>query len=273
MIRNASIAAATVALMATTSAAAVDVCHIANAGFLIKGEKTSVLIDGLMEEDAYEGRFALPSAETLKAMNERNGLFADLGLVLATHRHGDHFDAKATIRHLRMSEGVKYMVPADALPALDANGLTSEEKSRLFVIPDATNTDRAVNGARVETFDVEHGPNMPQNVGYRVTVDGVSFFHTGDISATREQLEAAGVNALKVDVLIMPFWYSHMDAEQLAAVRASWSADIVLPTHFNPQPQPWMVRFGGPEGIRASISENFNKTLYLTDEGACKTIE
>ena len=252
---------------------AAEICHVANAGFVIKGETVAVLIDGLMEEDVYEGRFALPSAEALKAMNERTGDYQNLSLVLATHRHGDHFDPKATIRHLRTTSEVHYVLPAEALAALEANGLRADEQSRITFIEDSVRTDQTMQGVRIESFDVEHGEGMPQNIGYRVTVDGVSFFHTGDINATREQLAAAGITGLEVDVLIMPFWYTLSAPEQLAAVKESWTARIMMPTHFNPTPPAWMARFGGLEGVQAKISAEFDKTVFLTEEGACETIE
>lgn len=272
-MRKGAIAATALMLAGSSGAGAVEICHVANAGFLIKGEDTAVLIDGLMEEDVYDGQFALPSAETLKNMFERTGDFENLSLVLATHRHGDHFDPKATVRHLRATEGVRYVVPADTIPALEAQGLTDSDRGRLILIEDATRTDRTHDAVRIETFDIDHGPDMPQNVGYRVTVDGVSFFHTGDINSERPQLEAAGLTALEVDALIIPFWYPIMSEERLAAVKASWSPGMLVATHFNPTPPAWMAQFGGLEGVQETIRDAFGEVLFLTEEGGCRTVE
>lgn len=76
------------ALAFSVPTAAVDLCHVANAGFLIKGETASVIIDGLMQEDHYDGRFALPSDTMVGAMMNQTGDFDNLRLVLSTHRHG-----------------------------------------------------------------------------------------------------------------------------------------------------------------------------------------
>ena len=256
-------------LFLSTPSGAVELCHVANAGFLIKGENASVLIDGLMREDQYEGRFALPSEAMFGNMMRKSDVFENLQLVLSTHRHGDHFDPKATVQHMRSTEGVRYAVPADALPTLEANSLTEEEKDRLFVVEDGPQSEFSHAGISVQTFDVDHGPNQPQNVGYRVTVDGVSFFHTGDISATREQLSAAGVNGVSVDALIMPFWYGMGDVKQQATIAESWQAGRVVATHFTPDPQPWMERFGGVPGVMKMVRETHGDPLISTTEGEC----
>ena len=259
--------------LASTAASAVELCHVANAGFLIKGSKTSVLIDGLMEADQYQGRFALPSNDHLGAMMDKTGDYRNLSLVVSTHRHGDHFDPLATLKHLRANAGVKYAYPTDAVASLEAIGLTQQEKQRIISIPDATQTDFDVENIAVQTYDVDHGPNMPQNVGYRITVDGVSFFHTGDINASRQQLESAGLNGLEVDALIMPFWFGMQDAEQLATIKQSWNAKLVIPTHFNPEPQAWMAQFGGLTGVQEKVKSAFGQAEVITEEGKCITVE
>ncbi len=268
-----TLAAIAVITIPVAGAGAVELCHLANAGFLIKGETASVMIDGLMEEDQYQGRFALPSDQHLAAMMDKSGDYSNLALIVSTHRHGDHFDPLATIKHLRATTDVTYAYPADAVAALDANGLTEAEYDRVISVPDATQTDFSVGDVSVQTFDVDHGPNMPQNVGYRITVDGVSFFHTGDINASREQLESAGVNALEVDALIMPFWFGMRDPVQMKTISESWIAKMVVPTHFNPKPQPWMAQFGGMAGVQDSVKKSFNRAEIVTEEGKCITVE
>lgn len=259
-------------LAVSAPSTAVELCHIANAGFLIKGQAASVLIDGLMHEDQYDGRFALPSDDMFGDIINKTGLFDNLRLVLSTHRHGDHFDPRATVQHLRATDDVLFAVPEDALPALKANTLTGDEQGRVVLVPDGPQSQFEYGGILVQTYDVDHGPNMPQNVGYRVTVDGVSFFHTGDMSARREQLSAAGVNALPVDVLMLPFWYGMQDTAQQQSIKESWSAARIVPTHFNPRPQAWMNRYGGLEGVKKIINETHDNPLISTIEGECTQI-
>ena len=258
---------------ASSTTHATEICHIANAGFLIKGENTSVLIDGLMIEDQYQGRFALPSQTMQKQMVERSGLFSDLSVVASTHRHGDHFDPKATVAHLRANPTVHYILPADTLATLEANGLTNDEQSRITFAPDDMQSAYSFSDVTVEAYDIDHGPNMPQNVGYHITVDGKSVFHTGDINATWPQLSKAGMNALTVDALLIPFWFGLGDDDQRGVIDQSWSYGIIVPTHFSTQPAAWMEQFGGFGKLKEFTASAYENAIIVADEGMCAEIK
>lgn len=254
----------------STPTLAVDVCHIANAGTLIKGENASVLIDGLIREDQYDGQFHLPSPDMQKAMFERTGLFENLKIVLTTHRHGDHFDANAIRQHMDDVDGVTYVMPEEAKNMLAALSPSEDQMKNVIGIPDAKQSALTVDGVLVEAYDIDHGPNQPQNTGYRVTIDGKHFFHTGDMSASREQLAEAGVNNLDVDGLIIVFWYG-MEDERRAAISESWNAKTILPTHFGAKPAPWMEQFGGPDGLKDTIEKSYPNAVVHRTEGECTT--
>lgn len=260
------------ALAANTPAYAVELCHVANAGFLIKGENASVLVDSLMVEDHYEGRFALPSDDNVKSMMARTGDYAGLKLVLSTHRHGDHFDPKATIRHLRANPEMRYIYPADALPTLTTNSLTADEKQQITFVPAGPPQTYRFDDIAVESFDIDHGPNMPQNVGYRITLEGTSVFFTGDISANRDSLATSGVTALQVDALVIPFWYGMDDEPQRAAMGESWSYSTIVPTHFQARTAPWMAQYGGPDGVKQAVHDNTANSVIIADENQCHTL-
>jgi L-ascorbate metabolism protein UlaG (beta-lactamase superfamily) len=249
----------------------VDLCHIANAGFLIKGENASVLVDGLMVEDHYSGRFALPSDVTIESMMQRTDDFSALKLVLSTHRHGDHFDPKATIRHLRANTHIQYVYPADTIATLTANGLTPDEEHRITAVPVGSPQSYMFDDISVESFAIDHGENMPQNVGYRITLDGRSIFFTGDISASRDSLKASGLTAMQTDVLVIPYWYGMNDAKQRTAMRESWSYKTIIPTHFQTG-APWMARYGGPDGLKATVRDSMPNAMILANENQCYTL-
>lgn len=252
---------------------AVELCHIANAGFLVKGDQSSVLIDGLMIDDQYEGRFALPSEAMQKQMMDKTGLFNNLSVVVSTHKHGDHFDPKATVAHIRATKDVNYVLPADTKEALSANGLQLSEMSRIKFAIDGQQSRYQLGDVIVEVYDIDHGPNMPQNNGYRITVDGKTFFHTGDINTSREQLSDSGMNALEVDVLMIPFWYGLNDDEQRGTLEASWSYKHIVPTHFQATPAPWMEQFGGFDGLKQTVVKAYAHAYLIANEGECLPIE
>ena len=188
-------------------------CHVANAGFLIKGKSAKVILDGMTQRDDYNGSFFMPSDET------RSSLLNDptINVSLVTHSHGDHFDAAITLQHLRANPKVKYVMPPEAFELLQAEGLTELEGNRVHAVYPALSGEPKTlvfEGVSVDVYQIDHGNGQPQNIGYGVTVDGFSLFHPGDISATREQLKAAGLNQKPTDVLLLPFWYGLGDEVQ-----------------------------------------------------------
>lgn len=265
-----SIAAVT---MLSSASLATDLCHIANAGFLIKGNNASVMIDGLMIEDQYQGRFILPSSAMQQNMMDAKGLFGNLSVVVSTHKHGDHFDPKATVAHMRRNEKTNYVLPSDTQETLVANGLTADEMTRITFVPDNQHSQYNFGNIVIEAYDIDHGPNMPQNTGYRITVDGKSVFHTGDINTSRTQLSESGMNALPVDVLLIPFWFGFNDAEQRASLDASWNYNHIVPTHYQAQPAPWMDQFGGFDGLKEKVASEYENASILTNEGECMSIK
>lgn len=260
-------------ILITGAVQAIEVCHVANAGFLLKGKDASVLIDGLMVEDHYDGRFALPSHEMHDQIINRTDLFENLSVVASTHRHGDHFDPNATLELLRTNIEVSFVYPEDTLATLTESGLTDEEAKRITAVPDNQRSSYSYGDISVETYDVDHGPNMPQNVGYRITIDGVSVFHTGDINASREQLSSNGLNTNPVDVLLIPFWYGLNDDTQRAAIDETWAYKTIVPTHFSAKAAPWMEQFGGFGQLKETVAKTYPNAVIIAEEGQCVTFE
>lgn len=251
----------------------VKLCHIANAGFLAEAGESAVLFDAVMEKDHYDGRFALPSSETLSAMQAGKDAFEKVKLALVTHRHGDHFDAQATLNHLRMDQTVSYVMPPEAYQLLLGAGLGEPEKSRVHaILPDWTDgpVKHKIGGVDLEIYRVDHGPNMPQNLGYRVKVGDKWVFHTGDINASAERLQDAGLNATNVDIMLMPFWYI---LEHDKTIRKAWDISSMVPMHYHATPQPWMADLGGPEGLRTRTATLWPNSVRLDREMQCQSMD
>lgn len=98
------------------SAVGVEVTHLANEGFLLRAGDTAVLIDALFG-DGIDGYPAVPP-EPRRRLEEAKGEFAGVDLVLATHYHGDHFDAEAVARHLTSNPGARFVSTRQAVDEL-----------------------------------------------------------------------------------------------------------------------------------------------------------
>ena len=256
----------------STQAAPLNICHVANAGFLISAKDAAVVIDAVMEKDSYDGRFSLPSPSTLASLQKGTGQFEQVKVALVSHLHGDHFDPVASLQHMRRNKHVEYVMPPEAYQMLLSSGLTNTEQKRVHsVLPDWKSGPLTitVNDIPIEVFRIDHGPDMPQNLGYRVTLGSHTVFHTGDINASAERLGAAGLNKIPVDIMLMPFWNI---LERKDTIDKAWNIKTMIPMHYHAQAQPWMEQFGGPEGLRATTEAEWPNAVRIDQEMQCKTL-
>jgi len=273
-LRLSAIFLACLVLAWPATASPVKLCHIANAGFLAEGRDAAVLFDAARVTDEYKGSYELPSVDLMKDLIAGTGAFSKVKLALVSHRHNDHFDAGATLAHLRADKDVEYVMPPEAFALLEAAGLGAGERKRVHsVLPswEGGPITLEIAGVHIEAYRVDHGPNRPQNIGYRVTIDGMTFFHTGDISATEESLRKAGLDATPVDVMLLAFWYGSDDAAQNRALANNWQIGTVVPMHFASEKSSWMRGQGGKDKVVNYTHAQWPGSVMLTTEMACHT--
>ena len=249
------------------SAGSVKLCHIANAGFIAEGKNAAVLFDAARMRDEYGARFVMPSGDLMQDLTAGSGAFSKVKLALVSHRHNDHFDQSATLAHLRADLDVEYIMPPEAYDLLVAAGLSEVEATRVHsVLPpwEGGPVVRNIAGMRIEAYRVDHGPNRPQNVGYRVLLDGMTFFHTGDISASAESLRKAGLVATPVDVMLLAYWYGDADTAQNKAIFDAWEIGTTVPMHF-------AGAGSSRERLIRNIHAQWPSSVQLTSEMACHT--
>jgi len=247
------------------SAALVKLCHIANASFIAEGKSAAVLFDAARLTDEYNGAFVLPSTNLMQSLTAGTGAFSKVKVALVSHRHNDHFDASATLAHLRGDRDVEYVMPPEAYALLEKAGLSTTEAERVHsVLPpwEGGPITLDIAGVRIEAYRIDHGPKRPQNIGYRVFLDGMTFFHTGDISASEESLRKAGLNATPVDVMLLAYWYGMNNAPQNKAIFSAWEIGTVVPMHFG-------GRGNARERLIRNLLAQWPGSVRLTAEMAC----
>jgi L-ascorbate metabolism protein UlaG (beta-lactamase superfamily) len=254
----------------------VKLCHIANAGFLAEGKDVAVLFDAARITDEYDGSYTLPTKGLMADLTAGTGAFSKVKLALVSHRHNDHFDAGATLAHLRGDSDVEYIMPPEALELLQTAGLTDAERKRVHaLLPpwEGGPVTKTIAGVKVEAYRVDHGPNRPQNNGYRVIIDGKSFFHTGDISATEGSLRKAGLNRTPVDVMLLAYWYGLDSPAQNKAIFGAWEIGTVVPMHYGAAETDWMKRNGGKDLVIRYVQGQWPGSVQLTGEMDCHTFD
>jgi Predicted Zn-dependent hydrolases of the beta-lactamase fold len=172
------------------------ITYLANCGFLYDGDKSKVLIDPFGTE--YGNFFYLPSNETKEKIIKGNIPFNKVDILLITHIHGDHFNAKLTERFLLNNSKVKMICPSQVYMQMK-DSCNSFAQIEAQIISPSLSIDESkkikINGITVTVIRMQHGTNRSldglsytdytdyektENFGYIIHFDKKNIFHQGD---------------------------------------------------------------------------------------------
>jgi L-ascorbate metabolism protein UlaG (beta-lactamase superfamily)/predicted methyltransferase len=183
--------------------------YVANAGVLVAAGNAKVLIDALF--DRPNPAYRAPSADTIEKMVAGAAPFDGVTLVLVTHNHPDHFDARVALRFLENRRDAVLVAPADAVEAM--RGVATEwsrVSSRVVPIdgPVGHLLTRQLQGVSVTAMRTRHGSSeAPPNVMYLVEANGWRLFHEGDSPGDVEEYRRFGLGGAPVDLALVHFWF------------------------------------------------------------------
>ncbi len=223
-----------VAGVGSAEARPLQITYVGNAGFLVVMGGKKILIDGCFR--GFSGAYLLPQ-EIQDKLAEARPPFDGIDLILATHAHGDHFDADLVRRHLQNNPKAVFASTRQATAVLgDVQGrVVSFEASR-------GRADRKdVAGIQVEAIYLSHGAPAPGtteilNYGYVVTVGGSAFFHTGDIDPSQcpfDEFKIYQLPAQHLDVAFIQHYCLIGDAADRKFVREGIGAKHIVASHYH----------------------------------------
>jgi L-ascorbate metabolism protein UlaG (beta-lactamase superfamily) len=165
-------------------------------------------------------------------------------LILITHSHRDHYDVVVLKGYADRNPNLVVAAPADVVAYAKASGIEVNE-----VRP---GRDYTMAGFRFRTvpayfLDGSH-PRENNWVGYVLSLDGVSYYVTGDTQPLPEMAE------VKTDVLFAPVFGCGANLEQALAMVAACTPGVAVPVHS-----------GGEE----DVIEAFLSRLPREVQGAC----
>jgi len=186
-------------------APSLDVTYVTNEGFLVQAAGKKVLIDSLF--DTGFNAFLIPSPQLLEQLTAAQGPFADVDLVLVTHPHGDHFNAKLVAAHLRNNPRCRLVAHTQTVDQLRKEGNYSRIRDRIHEVNGELGSRERITleGIDVDVLCVAHGAyykdgrnvhSQIRNLAFVVNLGGTRFLHVGD--ATLED-NAAHFNAFPFD--------------------------------------------------------------------------
>lgn len=203
----------------------VRVTIINNAGFLITVGDTRVLIDAI-----YAG---FPGG-ILKPLLDSQPPFDGVDLILATHDHADHFDPQLVLDYLEKNPESVFVSTPNAVEAISEIDSRVDARLTAIDLERGKKQDISVAGVDLEAIHLSHGVPGLLNLGYLITIDGVTLFHTGDIDpdvVTVEDLKGYRLPGKDIDIAFVPDFLA-VEEEFHAHIHEGIQARHLIPMHF-----------------------------------------
>ena len=218
------------------AAADVTVTTLANQGVVISDGVTRVMIDGLVV-DPYSIYAGLP-ASAAGLFERREGPFADVDLVLVSHRHHEHNQPAYACRFLQNSRA--QIVTSGQVIGLMREKcrtfMTTSERVREIDPQPGSAVDLQVGQAHITVFPLSHGKRKYariQHFGHLVEMGGVTVLHVGDAAVDERDFEAAGLQDRSLDVALIPFRFFEPGRGE-AIVQRYMNARVKIAVHIPP---------------------------------------
>lgn len=264
MLRSLPAACSTTCVLLTIGATAtadpthLEVTYLGNEGFHLASGETQVLIDALFG-DGLSGYPTVP-AQVRASLEAAQPPWDDVDLVLASHRHPDHFDASAVAGFLRASQRTWFVSTRETVTLLrDFASPSDDIESRIRGFWPALGDVEKLSLGPIELhlFHLSHGD--VQNLGVAVEICGLTVLHIGDTEAAADEMIAAGVEDLEPDIALIPTWYLQPGRLNDAVERVLRPAKIVamhMPSADAPR-QYFSADTRDLPGLRAAILRRF----------------
>lgn len=207
----------------------VQVTYVGNSGFLITVGDKKVLIDALFE--GFPPEYTLPQ-EVLDKISNSEAPFDNVDLILASHDHADHFSAAMVRDFLQNNPDTVFIATNQAVSHLSDFG------NRVIAVDPTIGSPVTVtaNDIQVEAIYISHGqPPAGEteitNNAYLVTLNGIKFFHTGDIENLRDAIPY-NLASQSIDLAFLPHFFMQ-DSGYLDVIQNNISAKFVFPIHYH----------------------------------------
>lgn len=232
----------------------VQITYVGNSGFLINIGDKKILIDALFK--GFKGSYNLPQKVQDK-LTLAQAPFDDVDLILVTHAHGDHVNPDMVRQHLKNNPKAIFASTQQMVKAL--NGFTDR---CIAFNPTKEKSDKKVkNDISIETFYLPHGPKSKTiNIGFLVTVNGITFFQTGDADFeqfTFDQFRALRLPERKIDLLFIQHYYLRGDSLGKKFVNNGIGGNYIIPIHYH---------FTNPSFDRSIVLQNYPEAIIFKEE-------
>ncbi len=245
-------------------------CYIAGSGFYATDGQRGVLMDALFA-DGMDGD-PLASQALNAALEGAGGEFTDVALIFASHIHEDHMKAKAILRHLRANKKALAILPEQARLFMVAAGVDTAQDRIIFssLKPGESKGIDALPFP-VTLYGLSHGEgSVVDNIGIKVTVGSKTIMQVGDMYGV--QVGLGEPEKIKVDYLILPFWYFSRP-ERVEYINGIFDAKNIIPMHFSLDTSEWMMAQGGQAAVKRRTFAAAQNLVRLDQEMMCLELD
>jgi L-ascorbate metabolism protein UlaG (beta-lactamase superfamily) len=240
-------------VMDKTAYSGARVTFVGNSGFLITVGDKKVLIDAFFA--GFPPGYTLPEGEQDLLVNAQPP-FDDIDLILATHAHDDHFSAAMIRQHMQNNPNAVFVSTTQAVSQL------AEFGDRVIAVDpvDGAPINVEANGIQVEAIYLSHGyppddPNEIFNNAYVVNVNGIKFFHTGDLDDLRDVAQY-NLSEMNIDLAFIQHFYLQNGMFR-SVLENDIGAKYLFPIHY---------QFTTPEFDANNIKTNYPDAVIFYGE-------
>lgn len=145
--------------------------------------------------------------EIRRELEAGSGRFAGVDLVLASHHHGDHFNASAVARFLSAQPNARFVSTHQADERLTDGALSDQVHA--FWPAEGKSEVMELDGIKLTVLNLHHGRGRRppiQNLGFVIEIGGLRFLHVGDTEVNAKEISVYGLDDLRIDVGLLPVW-------------------------------------------------------------------
>ncbi|UCG52092.1 MAG: MBL fold metallo-hydrolase, partial [Candidatus Latescibacterota bacterium] len=183
----------------------------------VSTDTQKILIDALFDEGF--GRYLTPSLLTRRKLTRAKPPFDNVDLILVTHWHGDHFNAKMVADHLKNNPRGVLVAPQQVVEKLKERKDFAKIGRQVEEVTPATGAvvKKTINNIEMKILGMKHVPYpidgvdkhaRVQVLGFLVTIGGVTFLHAGDAiyDLDEEFIALSKIDREHVDILFIEYF-------------------------------------------------------------------
>lgn len=200
--------------------------YVGNSGFLVTVGDKRVLIDAFIDSD--------PSAVKQQLTNAQHP-FDHVDLILVTHDHSDHFSPSMVADYMTVNPDAIFVSTSQAAERLEP--LVDNFSSRVISLDPRTGDPKSteVNGIQVKAIYMSHGVSPDEqeiyNNAYVVTLNRITFFHTGDIARLADILPYH-LEQQNIDFAFIVNFYMQ-NRKDSDVIESGIAANYLFPIHYS----------------------------------------